>query len=382
MSLAMFFGGVVGFALGCIVSIVVAMVLFNKFQKKQEQKAENRHSIVNTIGKACADVENAFSSYRMGNLVSEKLREIISSKIESITTQINSNVDILDAYYVKHIERFMQDQKAFLKEEGKSSETSPEGMRGISRGPFFGFEEPTFKLFSETGVSLKESLQEPAAKEFSGKTDMKTFETGPEVSTKFETGRTSKIPVEEVKAYKEPEPVKEDLFSFKPSTLETITFETKEFEPKSIFQPETTFKPEPSKVEEEFDIEPAKKREPVMPPPAPPRKKGKEKEPVKGTPVFEPSFDASSTQEFSLKDLSGKIKAGKSSPVPKETSQPYPVTEQKPKVQKDEEEEVFEVNIPKMHGSAAQADTEEESLITGNEVIDKIDSFFGFKHKK
>lgn len=379
MSITMFFGGVVGFALGCIVSIIIAMVLFNKFQKKQEKKAENRHSVVNTIGKACADIENAFSSHRMGNLVAEKLRELISSKIESITTQINSNVDILDAYYVKHIDRFMQDQKAFLSGEEKAADTSSEGIRGISRGPLFSFEEPSFKLFSESGISLKETFQEPASKEFAGTTDMKTFETGPEVSTRFETGRTSKIPVEEVKAYKEPEPVKEDLFSFKPSTLETITFETKEFEQKSIFHPETTFKPEPTKVEEEFDIEPAKKREPVMPPP---HKKGKDKEPVKGTPVFEPSFDASSTQEFSLTDLSKKLKPGKSSPASKEASQPHPVTEQKPRGQKEEEEEVFEVNIPKMHGAAAKGETEEESLITGNEVIDKIDSFFGFKHKK
>ncbi|MGD9202454.1 MAG: hypothetical protein PVI26_12885, partial [Chitinispirillia bacterium] len=119
-----------GFTVGCFITTLISILLYSSHQKKHEHNKQNRRSILNSIGTLSANIENAFSAYRIGTMKYHTLREIIIAKLNLINTALQGNLDILDPFYVKNIERFIDDQNKFLligeKENAEAAEVQTE----------------------------------------------------------------------------------------------------------------------------------------------------------------------------------------------------------------------------------------------------------------
>jgi len=406
--LALSTGLAIGFLLGCIITMIVALYLSSIQKKKIQESAQNRQTVVNSIGKLCAAIENAYSAYRIGTMDYNTLREVLVEKIEKINTELNGNIDILDSYYIKNIERFLVDQKCFLmhREGDKPISATGETVRGVSRGLIqdideFVRKEPEPIFEPEPKVIAKPA---PPQKEIKKPVDVAVAEKPPEVEevTKIEKPKEVKKPeiIEKIekeekpkkvekpkkaeKVIKEEEPKKEE----KPEKVEIAK---KEEEPKKIEKPqipETRVKEEKDKSDEalsafELGATAAISLDTI-------RKLEETDEPlaVKGaieeeTPL-RTSADVDATQVFDVRDLMGKKQplGDTVSPV----KEREPVQPDETLVQEEQMTEVggfFNLDIPgKPLAEKEKEDAEDESLITGDDVMDHMDDFFGFHDDK
>ncbi len=111
-------GNVLSFVIGAIAS-GGAFILLNFIQnRRQEAKEKARHEIVRSVGKLCSAVDSGISSYKLSRISLAALRDTVFSKLDEISETITENSDTLDYYFVKHIERFLDDKKALLSAEG------------------------------------------------------------------------------------------------------------------------------------------------------------------------------------------------------------------------------------------------------------------------
>lgn len=412
---------VAGFSFGCLITTLIAILINSSQQKKIHQSAQNRQVVVNSIGKLCASIENAYSAYRIGTMDYNTLRNVLVEKVDKINTSLNGNIDILDSYYIKNIERFIVDQKCFLmhREADKPVSATGETVRGVSRGLIqdvdqFVREEPLPTFEPETKVVTKKV---PPEEDIKKSVDVAVAEKPTEVEkiTKVEKPKEVKKPekIERVekeeklkkvekpkeieKAKKKEEPKKEE----KPEKVEKVE---KEEKPKKVEKPKEIEKPKIPETKAKEDkskealsafelgataaisldtIKKIEKRdEPVS----------VEKQPAFDTPIpvseaakdeaaLKTSADVDATQIFDVRDLMGK-KQPKLGVFP-------PVKEQEP-IRPDETlgqadqktKEVggfFDLDIPgKPPAEKEKEDAEGDSLITGDDVMDQMDDFFGF----
>ena len=174
-----------GFAFGCLITMIIAILINSSQQKKIHESAQNRQAVVNSIGKLCASIENAYSAYRIGTMDYNTLRDVLIEKVDKINTTLNGNIDILDSYYIKNIERFIVDQKCFLmhREADKPVSATGETVRGVSRGMIqdideFVRKEPEPLFEPEPKVVAREI---PPKKDIQKPVDVAVVEKPPEV---------------------------------------------------------------------------------------------------------------------------------------------------------------------------------------------------------
>ncbi len=386
---------IAGFSAGCMVTTFIAIHLYTSQQKVLEERAENRRIVVNTIGKLCATIENAFSAYRIGTMNFDSLREVLLARSDEINTTISSNIEYLDSYYVKNMERFLEDQKAFiLRNQGdltgigartvrSVSRTAVQESKGAVQPPPPSFAPPERKSVRAVPPPPREAVQVPVFEKPApapvemdktveipkkpapepAETEQKDYKD--EALSAFELGVTTRIPLDAIRQYQQQEeekvpseepPVQDTSFSSVAQTqiLDKNTFETKE--PPAVPQ---------------FDTEP-------------PAETG-EGHPVKGRPVFESALDVEATQEFNVNDLMEKVPS-RFAPLPKDKEPIQTDTPIHPSVQKPGgADDVFEVNLSKgpapSEGKPAppkKKGAQDDSLITGEDVMDQMDNFFGF----
>ncbi len=342
-----------GFLFGCLLTLIIMLIIMDLQDKKAARKREERHMIISAIGKLCASVDNSYAAYRMGSMNFESLRDIIRNKIGEIHSELTSNIDDLDPYYIKNIERFIEDQKSFLlsREERRPDQTGQPGLRNRSRGDYLFTDEnarhrstpatapqpaptPTSKEVpyppeTDTAVSLTSLMradtpQEPTTNTAPPQPPVQTEETGTftsEAMAAFESGATTRLTAEELNKLKET-----------PSTQVTPTFDqtaTQQFKVDPQMFPTIDDKHEKAMREDKtvYDV-------PAFRPPE------EEAASAKGKPVFDSPVDVEATQEFNVEDLLEKTKRKQS--------------------KKDRSDE-------------------ESSLITGDDVMDQMDSLFGFE---
>ncbi len=387
---------VAGLVIGILITIIFFLIWYDFQDRKVVRKKEERRLIINTIGKLCASVDNAFAAYRMGSMNFDSLKEILRSKIEEVNVQLTSNIDILDPYYVKNTERFIEDQKSFLlnkqgKEPVRSGET---GIRSGSRGNYHYKETPVFpseqaqptvsRPAMQTEILPKEKtkpkISEPPVMLENLPLDAVTKEKAPEkkeiepplviakdnkksvlksdIVDEFESGATARIPANEFKKYKMPKPITPFETIPQDKTEEKTAIDiaaTKEFKLETpleeIAQPKTK-SPKVKKVVKEKA--PSKAKRPVdkkiidkkimeektvfdMPSYKIPKD---DKKTVKGTTVFDTAIDVEATQEFNIQDIIEKTKSH---------------------IKADKKKK-----------------SDDDSLITGDDVMDQMDNLFGF----
>jgi hypothetical protein len=375
------------------------------------------------------------------------LRDTLIEKVDKVNTELNGNIDILDSYYIKNIERFIVDQKCFLmhREGDKPVSATGETVRGVSRGLIqdideFVKKEPEPLFEPEPKVVAREA---PPPKDIQKPVDEAVIEKPPEVKkvAKVEKPEVEKKPekIEKVvkeekpkkiekpkkveKVAKKEEPKKEELKKEEPKKEEPKKEEPKKEEkpvkvekvkkeekPKKVEKPEKIEKPEvpEPKVKEEkdkgkealaaFDLEATaaisldtiKKLEETEKPVS------VEEQPVSETPIpvagaatdeapLTTSADVDATQVFDVRDLMGKKHPQTDAFPPVKEPEPLQPDETLGQIDQAAKEVggFFDLDIPgKPLAEKEKKEAEDESLITGDDVMDHMDDFFGFSDDK
>lgn len=148
--------GAVGFIAGSLLTTLIFLIVTGTKKAKVKKIDRKRHEIIGSIGKKCAEIDHAYSEYRIGKIAFESLGAMILEKIEDVSSELNGNSDILDAFYIKNIERFLQDQKAFLMGDISGSESQERGA--VRPSPGTNIVEQT-----EAAIEKDSSIQEISA---------------------------------------------------------------------------------------------------------------------------------------------------------------------------------------------------------------------------
>ncbi len=370
MGLNIFLAVVAGFTAGCTVTTIIALHIYTKQQKILEERAENRRIVVNTIGKLSATIENAFSAYRIGTMNFDSLRQVLLSKIDEINTTLRSNIEYLDSFYVKNMERFIEDQKAFiLRNQGDLPAVDAPKVRSVSRAavvekkepvrrqPPAAFEPPREEEAQESVFEARQPEEKPVnmdktveisktpSPEEAVEPEQKDYAS--EALSAFELGATTRIPLDAIKQYQKPE---EETKPQEPSIPE-FGAETPA-QQDSVFNLEDVHIGDPASIASPSAIE--------------------DDLPEKGKPVFESALDVEATQEFSVDELMKKAPS-RFAPEPKPQDQKTGSTQ-----------DVMDINLSKgpspqgKHAGPRKKGSEDDSLITGEDVMDQMDNFFGF----
>ncbi len=355
-SFNVFLALIAGFSIGCLATTLVTISIYTSQGKKLEERAENRRMVINAIGKLSAAVENAFAAYRMGTMNYESLQNMLASKVEEINTALSSNMEYLDSFYVKSIEKFIEDQRAFLMRGQTGIPVEPLSTeRSASRTAVQAIEEealPTPAVFEpappqeavdipppppefmqpETTPPPQKSVEEVAFDVGGSAPKLEDTNKMPsDALAAFELGATTRLPLDAIKQFQQTEESQaaEDPA---PAAPQDPPFES---EAQTQILDRNVFDlPEPS-----------------LAPPEP----FEDEQPVKGKPVFDSPLDEA-TQEFSLQDLTQSIQS-RFDPLPKPENPP---------TQEDSP-------------ASKKKSKSDDSLITGEDVMDQMDNFFGFE---
>ncbi len=202
--------GAVGFIVGSMLTTIIFMIVTGSKKSKLKKESLKRHEIIGSIGKKCAEIDHAYSEYRIGKIPFESLGAMILEKIEDVSTELNSNSDILDAFYIKNIERFLQDQKSYLMNGVSSNENQernsvrPFGMPSQEEGI-----SPSNVAIANTNISDSEigiqeiSAEESKIEEFSVEATDEAEEFHIEEEPSFEPAPKETAPVQD-SAFEEP----------------------------------------------------------------------------------------------------------------------------------------------------------------------------------
>lgn len=184
------FAGMIGFTAGVIFAVIIAVIFNLSQQGRIERKAKQQHEIINDIGTLCASIENIFSSYKVGSYSRDALKSEVLRTIGEINKQLNANIDLLDVYYIKNIERFIEDVKRNLADEDGAYH--PEAKRNERMyKPADGMPSQDNSFPQNDGYNFdKKNFENP---------NVSHYEV--EKQTAFEKGITTQLPVDSVKRF-------------------------------------------------------------------------------------------------------------------------------------------------------------------------------------
>jgi|GEM_PF-5916427 len=105
---------VIGFIIGCAVLGTVWAIVAISQKAGARRNTRRRTMTITSIGRLCAQIDNAFSEFKLGQVGVDALKETIRPRLEEINAQLKTNMDSMDPYYVKYIEKFIEDEWAAL----------------------------------------------------------------------------------------------------------------------------------------------------------------------------------------------------------------------------------------------------------------------------
>jgi hypothetical protein len=388
--MSLFFGAVIG-AVVCFLTMVAVSVL--KKQSSNKNTA-GREKVMHQIGEFCAEIDSLITSNKEGILNNAGIQTALRKKNDEIIRLLKPNMHILDVYFVKYMDYVQKDYQKYL----TGSHADPEVSSLQSKSIAFSFE-------SKADFSKQESHQTPV------------------------TPRTGSVEQDlhalEKAFFKEP--VKDT----RKKTLETIFAQPKDEAPEpSTGKTEKSFFSEDMTVDEFFESKSApvaKPQETVKPSDTPESSSVKAKA---EEPVAEEDFTMETIMDLDI----SKLNIHKTTPLhdfsrktePKKTSitnveeffEPKEAikAESKPEVKVVKKDVTSEVEpkplsklaeekvegpissvpsssgvelkpkpvLPKKHAEeplAVASTAKKDISITGDDVADKIDAFFGIDKK-
>jgi hypothetical protein len=111
---------VLGFVAGAVIASGIWGAMWALF-KNERRTGKNRSEIVEEIASQCAEIENKIVAYSAKSISETAFRSAVSPVLEKITLSLSTNMDSFDVYYVKYIEslitRFRQSLIAPVKSD-------------------------------------------------------------------------------------------------------------------------------------------------------------------------------------------------------------------------------------------------------------------------
>lgn len=107
----------VTFLLGCILTALFSIMINGRRQKNIRANIDARHDIMWSIGKICSKIDNEYAAYRKGSFDIQTLRDKLKIHVGEVKSKLNVNESHLEQYYIKNIKTFISNQTAFI--EGK-----------------------------------------------------------------------------------------------------------------------------------------------------------------------------------------------------------------------------------------------------------------------
>ena len=113
---------VLGFITGSIIASGVWAVLW-ALSKNERQARRSRVEAIDEIASECAEIENQLVAYSLKGMSETAFRSSISSRLEKITRSLSTNMHLFEIYYVKYIESLVARYRQALIGQAPSGQT-------------------------------------------------------------------------------------------------------------------------------------------------------------------------------------------------------------------------------------------------------------------
>jgi hypothetical protein len=123
---------VLGFVAGCVIASGVWALLW-ALMRNERRASKQRGAAMQAIAEECAEIDKGISSLAMKTLIPEALQSMAAPRLETIVKTLTINMRFFDAYYVKYIESLITLYRQTLSPlpkspaavESKTAETPP-----------------------------------------------------------------------------------------------------------------------------------------------------------------------------------------------------------------------------------------------------------------
>lgn len=340
-----FFGAILGTFISSI--SIVAFIFLKK--KTVDQSQLEKESVMRSIGELCAEIDSLMLSNRDGILKNSGIQNALKKKHDDIVMLLNKNMHILDAYFVRYIDSLQQDYLKFLTSDTKAADSSQNSI-------VFSIDKNAEPSEHDATIQNKSITASPRTGSFEH--DLQVFENAffKESSENADLKTTQETSIEKPDENSEEKPAEK-------GTIEADSNKEKE-KADSLSKPEQN-----SADEEEFTMETIMDLD-----------VGKiTKAGMKKTDLFsikkEPVEEASFEQSLPSLEAESKPEDEVKSEVPQ--SPELPIFDNDSKSASESPSET-----PKSTPSAKATESSDSPDITGDDVAEKIDQFFGFSDKK
>jgi hypothetical protein len=113
---------VLGFITGSVIASGVWAVLW-ALSKSERQAQRSRVEAIDEIASECAEIENQLVTYSLKGMSETAFRSSISSRLEKITRLLSTNMHSFEIYYVKYIESLVARYRQALTGQASSEQT-------------------------------------------------------------------------------------------------------------------------------------------------------------------------------------------------------------------------------------------------------------------
>jgi hypothetical protein len=145
--MSLFFGAVIG-AVICFLTMVAASILK---KRSSSRDTANKEKIMHQIGEFCAEIDSLITSNKEGILNNAGIQTALRKKNDEIVRLLKPNMHILDVYFVKYMDYVQKDYQKYLTAPG-----DPEVASLQSKSIAFSFE-------SKADFSKQDSHQTPVS---------------------------------------------------------------------------------------------------------------------------------------------------------------------------------------------------------------------------
>ncbi|MBD3345356.1 MAG: hypothetical protein GF401_09875 [Chitinivibrionales bacterium] len=408
----------IGFLLlGVIIGAAGMALLFaivSSVNKRNAVKAaKEKNSAMKDIGELHAELEKLISSYNLGDLSVDSLRISFGKSLQSIDSVLKKSIHHLESYYVKYVENLIQQYKQFLYDissKEKMADATTADIREDRVAPAPEVSEEFALEAGDSGVASEEV--EEGGEEKSAQVDMAAFQAEPvaeeeDTEASLVSSDTDEIDEKTVHSERSPreETAEEEASEIKEAgladtdTLEPADTETFEHESPESFEPSEA-EASSEELEKDVYVEPEGKfvdLDDLQETISIDRSALSDRQPGESS-VSSP--DKQDEAVFEKEEVSEDGKKDDFAAV--STATEGVETQEEP--QEEEEDAVFEAetetpaidsaNEPVTESTiSSQSDKSEkasgksgekkksdgDSIISGDDVVEKLDDFFGFE---
>lgn len=158
---------IVGIITGIIMASIIWGVVISLRLKRSKKSNEELNETISFIADLLADIENVSRLYNSNKINRTEFKNTFESKYESINRSLKSSMHLLDIYFVKYVELFLELQNKTVSGEITFSESDAKNQSTESSG----------------NVDITDNYDEPAAKTISSDEFLQIDETPMEKNT-------------------------------------------------------------------------------------------------------------------------------------------------------------------------------------------------------